>query len=50
MKKLQMKTFQIRITSSENDEEKEMVYHMGFTFEEICKIENFIEDIKHSIK
>lgn len=45
-----MKTFQIRITSCENNEEKEMVYHIGFTFEEICKIENFINDVKHNLQ
>jgi hypothetical protein len=40
-----MKTFSIKIS---DDESRVMVDHLGLTFDEICRIENFIEDVKHS--
>jgi hypothetical protein len=42
-----MKKFHIRIWWSEGPKEQMMVQHDGLTFDEICNIENHIEDIKH---
>lgn len=44
-----MKKFHIRIWFSEVDKEQEMVQHDGLSYDEICDIENHIEDIKHDI-
>ena len=44
-----MKHFHIKIWFSEDGKDTEMVQHDGLTFDEICSIENHIEDIKHGI-
>jgi hypothetical protein len=42
-----MKKFHIEISFTEDGKEQSMAGHSGFTFEEICAIENFIEAVKH---